>query len=43
MKFEPLDFSRIRTYALAERANKVAVSDFARIHEKGGALGGFPG
>jgi hypothetical protein len=41
MKFEPLDFSRIRTYALAERANKVAVSDFARIHEKGDSLGAF--
>jgi hypothetical protein len=41
MKFEPLDFSRIRTYALAERANKVAVSDFAGIHEKGGTLAEF--
>jgi hypothetical protein len=41
MKFEPLDFSRIRTYALAERANKVAVSDFARVHEKGDSLGVF--
>jgi hypothetical protein len=41
MKFEPLDFSRIRTYPLAERANKVAVSDFAGIHEKGESLGAF--
>jgi hypothetical protein len=41
MKFEPLDFSRIRTYPLAERANKVAVADFARIHEKGESLGVF--
>jgi hypothetical protein len=41
MKFEDLDFSLIRTYALAERANKVAVSDFARIHEKGDSLGVF--
>jgi hypothetical protein len=41
MKFEPLDFSRIRTYALAERANKVAVSDFAGIHAKGGSLAEF--
>lgn len=38
MKFEPLDFSRIRTYGLAERANKVAVTDFAGIHEKGGSV-----
>ncbi len=41
MKFEPLDFSRIRTYALAERANKVALQDFAGIHAKGGTLGEF--
>ena len=41
MKFEPLDFSRIRTYALAERANKVAASDFAGIHGKGESLGAF--
>jgi hypothetical protein len=41
MKFEPLDFSRIRTYALAERANKVAVSDFAGIHRKGDSLAAF--
>jgi hypothetical protein len=30
MEFEPLDFSKIRTYPVAERANKVAVEDFAR-------------
>jgi len=41
MKFEPLDFSRIRTYALAERANKVALTDFAGVHAKGGSLEGF--
>ena len=41
MKFEPLDFSRIRTYALAERANKVAVSDFAGVHAKGDTLAAF--
>jgi hypothetical protein len=41
MKFEPLDFSRIRTYALAERANKVAVSDFAGVHRKGDSLAAF--
>jgi hypothetical protein len=38
MKFEPLDFSKIRTYALSERPNKVAVSDFAGVHEKGAGL-----
>jgi hypothetical protein len=41
MKFEPLDFSRIRTYALAERANKVALSDFAGVHEKGAPVSAF--
>ena len=41
MKFVPLDFSRIRTYALADRANKVALADFAGIHEKGASLGSF--
>jgi hypothetical protein len=41
MKFEPLDFSRIRTYALAERANKVAIADFAGIHAKGDSLAAF--
>jgi hypothetical protein len=41
MKFEPLDFSRIRTYALAERANKVALSDFAGVHAKGDSLAAF--
>ena len=41
MKFEPLDFSRIRTYPLAERANKVASSDFARIYRKGDSMRAF--
>ncbi|MGA3171177.1 MAG: hypothetical protein ABSE62_09190 [Chthoniobacteraceae bacterium] len=41
MKFEPLDFSRIRTYALAERANKVAMTDFAGVHGKGDSLRTF--
>jgi len=41
MKFEPLDFSRIRTYALADRANKVAVSDFAKVHRKGASFREF--
>lgn len=41
MKFPPLDFSKIRTYALAERANKVAVGDFARSHERGDGFAAF--
>src|SRR5207244_10122648 len=41
MRFEPLDFSKIKTYALAERANKVAVEDFARPFEKGGSFDAF--
>ena len=41
MKFEPLDFSRIRTYALADRVNKVRLSDFAGVHEKGGTFAGL--
>ncbi|MEA3186770.1 MAG: hypothetical protein QOD99_600 [Chthoniobacter sp.] len=41
MRFEPLDFSKITTYPLAERANKVAIEDFARVHEKGGSFAAF--
>jgi hypothetical protein len=41
MEFPPLDFSRIRTYPVAERANKVAVESFARPHTAGGTLLGF--
>ncbi len=41
MKFEPLDFSKIRTYPLAERANKVAIDDFGRVHRKGGTFAEF--
>jgi len=43
MKFEPLDFSRIRTYALADRPNKVSVSSFAGLHRKGDSLAAFLG
>jgi deoxyhypusine synthase len=35
MKFKPLDFARLRTYPLKERANKVGRSDFAAVHRKG--------
>ena len=41
MKFPPLDFSKIKTYALAERSNKVAVEDFAGVCTKGGTLAEF--
>src|SRR5438093_10971 len=41
MKFEPLDFSKIKTYALADRANKVAVEDFAGVYNKGDGFGVF--
>ncbi len=38
MKFEPLDFSKIRTYPVAERANKVNAAAFARPHAAGGSV-----
>src|SRR5438067_961354 len=41
MNFPPLDFSKIKTYALAERANKVAIEDFAGVYEKGEGFGTF--
>src|ERR1041385_1839305 len=41
MKFEPLDFSKIRTYPVAERANKVNAEAFATPHTAGGSLRGF--
>lgn len=41
MKFEPLDFSKIRSFALKERANKVAVADFAGVHRKGSGFKEF--
>lgn len=41
MKFEPLDFAKIRTYPVAERANKVNVEAFATPHVAGGSLAAF--
>lgn len=41
MKFEPLDFSRIRTYPVADRANKVAVEAFAKPHQPGASVSTF--
>ncbi len=41
MKFPALDFSKIRTYPLADRPNKVAVEAFAKPHQAGGTLAQF--
>lgn len=41
MKFEPLDFSKIRTYPVSERSNKVNADAFATPHTAGGTLRGF--
>jgi hypothetical protein len=41
MEFPPLDFSKIRTYPLAERSNKVAEEAFARPHAAGGSFKSF--
>ena len=41
MKFDPLDFSKIRSYSLNERANKVAINDFAMPHKKGSSFAEF--
>lgn len=35
MKFEPLDFAQIRTYPVAERANKVSAAAFAKSTKPG--------
>ena len=41
MEFPPLDFSKIRTYPVADRANKVAVEAFAKPHIAGGSFRSF--
>ena len=41
MKFPSLDFSKIRTYPVADRANKVALEAFARPHVPGASLSTF--
>jgi deoxyhypusine synthase len=41
MKFKPLDFSKVRTYPLRERDNKVRLEEFAGVWKKGGAFGDF--
>ncbi len=41
MKFAPLDFSKIKTYPLADRVNKVDAEHFAQVHEKGESFARF--
>ena len=41
VEFPPLDWSRIRTYPLRERPNKVKAEDFAHAWAKGGSLKKF--
>ena len=41
MEFPPLDFSKIRTYPLSERPNKVALEDFAKVTPKGSSFADY--
>jgi len=41
MHFPPLDFSKIRTFPVAERTNKVAVESFSSPHPAGGSFRAF--
>jgi hypothetical protein len=41
MEFPPLDFSRIRTYPIKERPNKVHLDEIARVWSKGGSFAQF--
>ena len=41
MKFPALDFSKIRTYPVADRENKVAIEAFAKPHQAGGTFAAF--
>lgn len=41
MEFPPLDFTRIRTYPVAERANKVSAEAFAAPHSRGASFASF--
>ena len=41
MKFEPLDFSKIRTYPVSERSNKVNLASFAKPHRPGSSFSEF--
>lgn len=41
MKFPDLDFSKIKTYPVADRANKVALEAFAKPQNAGGSFSSF--
>lgn len=41
MQFHPLDFSKIRTFPVAERSNKVALDSFASPYPAGGSFRAF--
>lgn len=41
MDFPPLDFTKIRTYPVADRSNKVAVESFAKPFQSGGTFRSF--
>jgi hypothetical protein len=41
MHFPPLDFSKVRTFPVSERSNKVAVESFAQPHVAGSSLKHF--
>ena len=41
MDFPPLDFSKIRTYPVADRANKVAIEAFAKPYTAGASFTSF--
>lgn len=43
MKFEPLDFSKIRTYPVSDRANKVNLTAFSAPHKAGLSFAEFLG
>jgi deoxyhypusine synthase len=40
-KFKPLDLSKIKTYALADRSSKVSTADFAKTSQKGASFTDF--
>jgi hypothetical protein len=41
MQFPPLDFSKVRTFPVSERSNKVALEAFAQPHEAGSSFKNF--
>ncbi len=41
MKIKPVDLSKLRTYSIKQRENKVKVKDFARVSQKGDSFSQF--